>query len=421
MTCTPLSCIILPAKLPRMAGREGETAMIDPLLNRARALAPDLQEIFTTLHRCPELGRQEHATAALIRRCLTDLGVEWVPMADTGTMGIIRGGKNGPTVGFRADIDALPIQEATSLPYASQNPGVMHACGHDFHTTALLGTARLLQERQEELAGNVKLFFQPDEEKDGGAARMIAAGCMEEPHVDAMFCVHVESGIPTGTALVCAGPICAASNPFTVTLRGKGSHGAKPHLGTDVVVAGAQIITALQTISSRRMDPTDPVIVTVGSFHAGTAGNVLAEEAVLTGILRTMNAVSREKVKTDFRTIINGISAAMGVEAEIHIVDGYPCCDNDRAMTDLLRRAAGEVLGTENVLEMEAPSLGADDFGYFSDLVPGCYWYIGVGSKEKGFTYPNHNPYFAVDPEALPLTAAIQARTVLDYFEGGEL
>jgi len=391
--------------------------MTEHLLREAHEMGPALNDLFQTIHQNPELGKAEHATASLIRRRLTELGIPWVPMAGTGTLGLIRGGGSGPTVGFRADIDALPIQEDTGLPYASRTPGVMHACGHDFHTAALLGAAELLARRRAELRGNVKLFFQPDEEGDGGAARMIAEGGMENPHVDAMFCCHVESGLPTGTVSVRSGPICAASNPFSVTLRGCGSHGAKPHLGTDVIAAGAQIVTALQTIASRRTSPTEPVVVTVGAFHAGEAGNVLPAEASFRGILRTMGGAARERVKKDFRSIVSGIASAMGVEAEIQISESYPCCHNDRAMTELFCRAAGEVLGEKNVLELEEPSLGADDFGYFSGLVPGCYWYIGVGSTEKGFTYPNHNPCFAADPEALPLAAAIHVRTVLDYFE----
>ncbi len=388
------------------------------LKQQAQAISPVLQELFQALHRCPELGGRENQTAKLVRARLDALGVEYTPMAGTGTAAIIRGGRPGKTIGFRADIDALPITEETGLPYASQNPGVMHACGHDFHTASLLGVAELLNQRRETLPGNVKLFFQPDEEDCGGAAPMIAAGCMENPKVDAMLCCHVESLIPTGTMSVRTGPICAASNPFTVTLRGRGTHGAKPELGTDVVVAAAQLITALQTISSRRTCPTDAVVVTVGSIHAGAAGNVLPEEAQCKGILRSMTAESRERVKADFRSIVSGVAAAMGVEAEIEIVESYPCCHNDPALTDLLRRASAKILGQENVLELEAPSLGADDFGYFSALVPGCYYYIGVGSAEKGFTYPNHNPRFGADPDALWLSAAVGAQTALDYLEG---
>lgn len=388
---------------------------MENIKQEALTVAPSWRELFCRLHRHPELGRAERRTAELIRSRLEELGVPYMPLADTGTVAVIQGGRHGRTIGFRADIDALPITEDTDLPYASRNPGVMHACGHDFHTAALLGAAELLQARRDTLPGAVKLFFQPDEEGDGGAARMIAAGCMENPRVDAALCCHVESGIPTGTVLVKAGPICAASNPFTVTLRGRGTHGAKPHLGTDVIVAGAQIIAALQTISSRRTSPTEPVVVTVGSFHAGEAGNVLPEEAVFTGILRTMGGAARERVKEDFRSLVSGVAAGMGVEAAVTISESYPGCRNDPGMTDLLRRAAGKILGPENVLELAEPSMGTDDFGYFSDAVPGCYYYIGVGNEDKGFTYPNHNPHFAADPEALPLAAAIEAQAAIDY------
>ena len=388
---------------------------MEPFKETALTLAPVWRELFFTLHRCPELGRREHRTAALIRARLEKLGIPYTPLADTGTMAVIRGDRPGKTIGFRADIDALPITEDTGLAYASRTPGVMHACGHDFHTAALLGAAQLLQSRRESLRGSVKLFFQPDEEGDGGAARMIAAGCMEAPRVDAMLCCHVESGLPTGTLSTRSGPICAASNPFSVKLRGRGTHGAKPHLGTDVIAAGAQIITALQTISSRRTSPTEPVVVTVGSFHAGEAGNVLPEEAVFTGILRTMGGEARERVKEDFRAITAGVAAAMGVAAEIEIFESYPGCRNDPGLTGLLKQSAGKLLNPENVLELEAPSLGTDDFGYFSELAPGCYYYIGVGSEEKGFTYPNHNPHFAADPAALPLAAAVEAQAALDF------
>ncbi len=392
--------------------------MTETIKAEAISLAPTLEEIFQTLHQFPELGNCEHSSAALIRARLDALGIPYTPLLDTATVAVIRGHAPGRTIGFRADIDALPLTEETGLPYASRTCGVMHACGHDFHTAALLGAAELLARRRNKFAGTVKLFFQPDEEGDGGAARMIAAGCMENPTVDAMLCCHVESGIPTGTLSVRSGPICAASNPFAVTIRGRGSHGAKPHLGTDVIVAGAQTVTALQTISSRRTSPTEPVVVTVGSFHSGTAGNILPEEAKLTGILRTMGGEARERVKADFRAIVSGIAAGMGVEAEIEIFESYPGCRNDPAVTSLLRQAAAKVLGEPNVLELDAPSLGTDDFGYFSDAAPGCYYYIGVGNEEKGFTCPNHSPRFAADPDALPLAAAVAAQAALDFLAG---
>lgn len=389
--------------------------MTTNLRAEAQTQNPVWQAIFQTIHQHPELGRTEHATAALIRRRLTELNIPHTPIADTGTMAVIAGAHPGKTLAFRADIDALPIQEDTGLPYASQTPNVMHACGHDLHTAALLGAAELLWTRRDAIHGTVKLFFQPDEEGDGGASRMIAEGCMESPHVDAMLCCHVDSTIPTGTVSTKPGPACAASNPFTVILHGRGSHGAKPHLGADVIAAAAQIITALQTISSRRVSPTDPVVVTVGTIHAGEAGNVLPEEARFAGMIRTMSAAAREQVKADFRAIVTGVAAAMGVTAEIRMVEGYPCCHNDPAVTELLQNAAAKVLGRENVLLQADPTLGTDDFGYFAALVPGCYYYVGVGNEIKNCTYPNHNPHFAVDPDALPIAAAVEVQAALDY------
>ncbi len=389
--------------------------MDQPILEKARGMTPWLEELFFTLHRRPELGGGERETAGLIRRTLAELGIETVPLVDTGTVGLLRGGLPGPCLAFRADMDALPLQEETGLPYASQIPGVMHACGHDFHTAALLGAARLLAAERETLSGTVKLLFQPDEEGEGGARQMIAQGCMEDPDVEAVFCVHVDSALPTGTAAVGDGTVCAASDPFTVTLRGRGTHGAKPHLGQDVIAAGAQLVTALQTISSRRTDPTEPVVVTVGAFHAGTTGNVQPDEAVLPGSLRSMGGAARERVRAEFSAIVSGVAAAMGVEAEAQIVESYPACRNDPDMAALLRRAAGAVLGTENVKTLAAPSMGADDFGYFSGGAPGCYWSVGVGNRERGAVWPNHSPRFLADPAALPLTAAIHAQTALDF------
>ena len=391
--------------------------MSNRLMGEARALIPFMEDIFYTMHRNPELGRQEFASAELVCRKLKELGIEYTTMVGTGVVGVLRGGKSGRTIGFRADMDALPVQEETGLEYASQNPGVMHACGHDFHTAALLGTAAILAQHREELAGNVKFFFQPDEEDEGGAAPMIAAGCMEQPHVDAMLCMHVDSMLPSGTMATRPGPICAATNPFTVTIRGRGTHGAKPHLGDDVIVAAAQIITALQTVSSRRAAPTEPVVVTLGSIHSGAAGNVLPSEAVLKGTLRTFGSASRKMVTQSVTSIVTAVAAAMGVEATVDMVEGYCACVNDNDFTESFKASAVKVLGDEHVVHYQDPSMGADDFGYFSDMVPGCYFFMGVGSEEKGFTYPIHNPRFAADLDALPAAAALQAQAVLDYLK----
>ena len=389
------------------------------LLGEARAMAPALEEIFFALHRWPELGGREERTAELIRRRLQALGLAVCPVAGTGTAALLQGGRPGRTAAFRADIDALPIQEETGRAYASEVPGVMHACGHDFHTAALLGAAELLARRRETLAGAVKFFFQPDEEGDGGAKQMVEAGGMADPPVGAGFACHVDSAIPTGTVALSPGPVCAASDPFTIVLRGRGTHGAKPHLGRDVIAAGSLLVMALQTVVSRRTMPGEPVVVTVGSFHGGTAGNVLPEEARLTGILRTPGGDARQRTREMVRQIAAGAADAMGVAAEVELVPSYPACANDPAMTALVRRAAVELLGEDRVLPVEGMSMGADDFGYFLEQAPGCYYRVGVGNGAQGWTAPNHSPRFVADPGALPIAAALHAQVALDFLEGG--
>jgi len=389
--------------------------MTNLFLREAQAIAPYLQEIFFRIHRNPELGRRENKTQALILEELKKLDIEAESIADTGVLGIIRGGKPGRTVAFRADMDALPVQEETELPYQSQNPGVMHACGHDAHVTVLLGAAKLLARHKAELHGNVKLFFQPDEEGEGGAERMIRAGCMENPHVDAVFFGHSSAALPAGTVSVKAGAVSAASNPFSVTFRGKGTHGAQPHNGTDVIVAACQTVVALQTIASRRTSPTDSVVVTVGTIHAGTAANVLPESATIQGMMRTLSPQTRNRVKNDLCQIITGVAAAMDVEAEIDLRDGYAATINDEAMAQLMRSAAEKVLGSENVHTTANPSLGTEDIGYFLQQAPGCYYSLGTGNREKGYVWPIHNPRFAVEPEALSYGAAVYVQIAHDF------
>jgi len=391
--------------------------MKNAILEEAGKLSAYLQEVYFRLHRNPELEQQEFQTQALILSELQSMGIEAAPIADTGVLGIIRGAKPGKTVAFRADMDALPVQEQTNLPYQSQTPGKMHACGHDAHVTVLLGAAKMLHARKESLCGNIKLFFQPAEEGIGGAQRMIQAGCMENPHVDAVFFGHCTADCPTGSVMVRSGPVSAASNPFTITFRGKGTHGAMPHNGTDVVVAACQTVVALQTISSRRTDPTDSVVVTIGSFHAGTAGNVLPETATVQGIIRTLKPETRTRVTADFRQIVNGIASAMDVEAEITMREGYAATINDEAMTERMKRAAATLFGEENVRKMEAPSMGTEDIGYFCQEAPGCYYHLGVANAEKGFTFPIHNPHFAVDPDALPCGAALYVQIAENFLK----
>ena len=388
--------------------------MENQCLAKAKAIAPYLEEIYKQLHSHPELGRQEYETQAFILKELENMGIEAKKIADTGVLGIIRGSKPGKTVAFRADMDALPVEEIADVPYKSQNPGVMHACGHDSHVTILLGLAKIMSTKKADLSGNIKLFFQPDEEGKGGAKRMIEEGCMENPKVDAVFYSHCGSGCETGTTYSRFGSVNAASNTFTVTFRGKGTHGASPHTGTDVIVAASNAVMALQTIASRRVGPTDSIVVTVGQFQAGSAPNILPETATIKGMIRTLNPKTREQAKNDFRQIINGVAATMNVEADILLGDGYCASVNDDEMVKLTRAAATKVLGEENVRTSAAPSLGTEDFGYFLQEAPGCYFIYGA-TKPGTTNKPLHNPGFKLDLDALPYGAAVYAQIAEDF------
>ena len=383
-------------------------------LQKAKEIAPWLEETFKHLHQHPELSSQEYQTQKFIMAELEKMGIEATPCADTGVVGIIRGGKPGKTVGFRADMDALPVEEATDLPYKSQNPGVMHACGHDSHMTILLGLAKIMNEKKADLKGNIKLFFQPAEEKEGGAKRMIEAGCMENPKVDAVFFSHCTSTTPMGKIHVRSGATSAASNGFRVTFTGVGCHGAYPHRGTDSIVAACQVVTALQTISSRRNNPADPVVVTVGAIHAGTAGNVVPDSCEIRGTIRTVNPKTRIRVKEDFKQIVTGIATAMGVEADIFIKEGYAATICDDAMVALTRAAGAKVLGEENVIKTPETTMGGEDFAYFCEVAPGCCYRFGISSEKTG-SATVHNPGFMVDLNALPYGAAVYAQIADDF------
>ena len=386
-------------------------------LKLAREIEPYLKETFEYLHKNPELGAQEYNTQKFILSQLEEMGIEAKPIADTGVVGIIRGAKQGKTVAFRADMDALPIQEATDLPYKSQNPGVMHACGHDSHMTVLLGAAKILQAQKDELKGNVKLFFQPAEETIGGAKRMIEEGCLENPKVDAVFFGHCSPGAPAGSILIKDGPVSASSNYFDVVFKGNGSHGASPHLGTDVIVAASQAIVALQTICSRRTGPNDAIVVSVGSFHAGSAGNVLPETAKISGIMRTLRPEVRERAKKDFYQILQGVASAMNVEVEISLKDGYVGAINNTEMYDLTKSSAAKVLGADHVIGYNSPSLGVEDFAYFLQEVKGCNYSFGVKNVEKGYIKPLHNEKFIVDTDGIIYQTAVQVQIARDFLD----
>lgn len=388
--------------------------MNEKLLKEANSLKNYLNEIFFKIHKNPELSTQEYKTQALILEELEKMGIEAKKIADTGVLGIIRGKNPGKTVALRADMDALPIEEETDLIYKSKNKGVMHACGHDAHTTILLGAAKILSSRKDSLNGNVKLFFQPAEETIGGALRMIEEGCMENPNVDAVFFGHVSLS-PTGVIALKSGPTSADSNPFTLKFKGKGTHGCAPHNGSDVIVAACQTVLALQTICSRRTSPTDSIVVSIGKFNAGTISNVLPETAEVSGIMRTLNPTTRARAKEDLKQIVLGTASAMGVDVEIDMKDGYSSTHNDVEMTNVVINSAKKVLGENSVRILESASMGLEDVGYFFKKSRGCYYNLGAANVEKGYTYPTHSPKFAVDPDAIINGTALYVQIAEDF------
>lgn len=372
--------------------------------SEAKTMAPWMVEIRRALHRWPEPGNQEFRTAALVERELTAMGLQPRRLLDTAVTVDISGGKPGKTVALRADLDALPLMEHTGLEFASENPGMMHACGHDFHVAALLGAARILVSHRDCWSGTVRLIFQPDEEGDGGAARLISCGILD--NVDQVFGAHVRPELPVGTVAVRPGAFYAASNPFTITLKGVSAHGAEPQNGADALLAACQLVTALQSLVSRRAAPTEPAVLTVGTLHAGTACNVLAGEAVMTGMLRTFGETSRKKLTGAMAHMVQTMADAMGVTANVDIQWGYPGVVNDPAAAALVERAARALSLT---LTTQEPLMTTEDFGCYLQKVPGCFWHIGVASQA-----PLHSDTFMPDESAICMAAALHVQIVLE-------
>jgi amidohydrolase len=370
------------------------------------------------LHENPELGFQEVRTAGVVADRLRALGVEDVRtgIAGTGVTGLIRGGKgDGKVVLLRADMDALPILEETGAEYASKTPGVMHACGHDAHTAILLAVARVLTERRDEFAGTVKVLFQPAEElPPGGAKPMIEAGVLDDPAVDAVFGLHINQDGPLGTVDLRSGPAMAAADRFTIAIKGKGGHGARPQDSVDPIVVGAQIVTALQTLVSREVDPIESAVVSVCAFLAGEAFNVIPDAAELRGTVRTFTAHNRDLLERRIGELAAGIGAAMGASVTTAYTRGYPATVNDPAMTELVRAAAVEVVGEENVIE-SPPMMGAEDFSYFLEQKPGSYFFVGSRNEERGLVWGHHHPKFDLDEAAMAVGIETMVRTTLRY------
>ena len=370
-------------------------------------------------HEHPELAHQEVRTAGVVADRLRAIGLDDIRtgIASTGVTGLIRGtaGPGGKTVLLRADMDALPIHELNEVEYRSRTDGVMHACGHDAHTAMLLAVTRLLMERRGEFAGTVKVLFQPAEEvPPGGAKPMIDAGVLEDPHVDAAFGMHIAQSDPVGTLSVRPGPYMAAADRFRVVIHGKGGHGAHPHDTIDPVLIGAQIVTALQSLVAREVDPIESGVVTVAAFLAGEAFNVIPETAELRGTVRTFTPANRDLLQERVGALVTGIAAAMRAEATVEYARGYPATVNDPELTELVRRACEATVGPDKVLT-GAPMMGAEDFSYFLEAVPGSFFFVGSKNPERGLVWGHHHPRFDLDEAAMAVGIEAMTRVALDY------
>lgn len=379
-----------------------------------KALYPEMVEWRRYLHQHPELSYQEHQTMEFIAARLRSFGVETqAGVGDTGVVGIIRGSLPGRTVALRADMDALPIQDEKDCEYASQVPGVMHACGHDGHTSGLLAVARYFSEQRDQLRGEVRLIFQPGEEVcPGGALKMIEAGALEG--VDAIYGVHLWTPFAAGTLASAPGPVMASTDEFFIDITGKGGHGGIPHVTVDSLLTGAQLVVQLQSIISRNVNPLHPAVLTVGTIQSGTAQNIIAENCRITGTVRTFDEETRMLICQRIEEVSRQLCALNGATVDIEYMMGYPTLVNHAGETDRFFRVAGELFGREQVFQTP-PMMPAEDFAYYVQKVPGCFIFVGAGNEHSGAIYPHHHARFDIDESSMLNAARILAAMAEDF------
>ncbi|CAO5013403.1 Putative amidohydrolase yhaA [Microcystis aeruginosa] len=378
-----------------------------------RCLQPQLVHWRRQIHQKPELGFQEHLTASLISQTLTKYGIDHqTGIAGTGIVATIAGSQPGPVLALRADMDALPIAEENQVPYCSQHPGQMHACGHDGHTAIALGTAVYLAQNRHDVKGKVKIIFQPAEEGPGGAKPMIEAGVLKNPDVDGIIGLHLWNNLPLGTVGVKNGALMAAVECFDLQIQGRGGHGAIPHQTVDSLLVAAQIVNALQTIVARNLNPLDAAVVTVGKLAAGTARNVIADSANLSGTVRYFNPQLGGYFRQRMEEIIAGICQSQGASYQFDYWQLYPPVINHDQMAELVRSIAAQVVETPAGIVPECQTLGGEDMSFFLQEVPGCYFFLGSANPELGLAYPHHHPRFDFDESVLGMGVEIFVRCV---------
>ncbi len=364
------------------------------------------------IHMNPELGFEENETAELISRVLTELEIpHQTGVAGTGVVGLI--GDSGPVIGIRADMDALPIQETGEKDYISRNDGKMHACGHDGHVATLLGLAKAAVELGDELEGRIKLIFQPAEEGPGGARPMIEAGVLSEPEVDYMLALHLWNDNDVGYVGTKTGSFFASSDEFDLDILTESSHGASPHEGNDAIVVASELVQALQSVVSRNVDPTDSAVITIGKIEGGYRRNVIADKVRLEATIRALNSDVRELLEKRIKEIVDGTARTYGADYELEYRELYPPLINDNGVVEKVRESTEEMLGAEKFVEIERPTLGAEDFSYFLEEKPGAMFLVGGQNEAKGIDAPHHHPDYDFDEAALKIGLKVMLNTAL--------
>jgi len=393
-----------------------EPSVLVVLREEAEKELPDAIRLRRRIHAAPELGLELPETQAAVLESLAGLGLEVSTGGRTSAVvATVRGARPGPTILLRADMDALPLTEDTGLAFASARPGAMHACGHDAHVAMLAGAARLLARRRDDLAGNVKLVFQPGEEGHAGARVLIEEGLLDAaPRVDAAFAIHLDSTLPAHTVATRPGPLLAAGDVLSIDLTGKGGHASMPHLAVDPIPVAAEIVLALQSLVTRRVDAFDPVVLSIARIRAGTTSNVIPESASLLGTIRSVSEKARRSVHAGVRRVVAGIAAAHELEAKVHILDGYPVTVNDAGFAGFARDVARELVGASRVIEMRAPLMGAEDFSYVLERVPGAMVFVGARPAE-GEAAPLHSNRMRLDESAFATGIALHAAVALRW------
>lgn len=395
----------------------------EPIARAAEALREKLIQQRRELHMHPELSNREEQTAKLIAERLRALGLDEVKtgVGKYGVVGLLKGAKPGPVVAVRADMDALPIEETINVPYKSKNQGVKHACGHDVHMTVELGVAEVLSKMRDRINGSIKFIFQPAEEgpppgEKAGAKFMIEEGCLENPKPSAIFGLHVMPNIEVGQIGYNIGPAMASADRFSITLRGKKVHGAYPHDGVDTIVVAAECITALQSIRSRRINTQEPLVITLGSIHGGNRFNIITDEVKLEGTMRTLNEEVRTQAIAMMKQTLAGVTSAYGASYEIDFNFYNPVTYNDPALVEATLPTMRRIVGEKN-LSQPRPQMGAEDFSEYQKVIPGFFFFLGVGNKAKGITAMIHTPEFDVDEESLVIGVKTMSNVLLDYLE----